>query len=349
MHKTGINIGVAGATGLVGQTIIDILAQHNFPVKNIRYFASSKSAGKTLFWGDIPIIVEDLAKADYRGLDIVILSIGSSLSKFYTPKLASAGAIAIDNSSCWRNDPDVPLVVSGVNSKAIEYMRKGIIANPNCTTMMIMPALKVLHELAGLKEIIVSTYQSVSGAGMNGCRELYRQVSAIYHKNSQVFDSKKIKLSVENNLFAKQIAFNLVPFTGALSDDGSLETQEEQKLRNESRKILELPELRVSATCVRVPVYVAHSLTVNARFAKKINPNIAAKALAGASENKLVDIPNPVDAAGVDEILIGRIRQDFSCLDKNGISFFVSADNLRKGAALNAVEIAELVAKKILK
>jgi aspartate-semialdehyde dehydrogenase len=320
-----------------------VLAERSFPVDRLRLFASARSAGRTLPWGDTQVTVEDAATADYRGLDIVLFSAGKGTSKELAPRVAEAGAVVIDNSSAWRMDPDVPLVVSEVNPDAAAHRPKGIIANPNCTTMAAMPVLRPLHAEAGLVSMVVATYQAVSGSGLAGVAELDEQVRKVADRASELaFDGEAVQIPAPR-LYARSIAFNVLPLAGAIVDDGSDETDEEQKLRNESRKILGIPELRVAGTCVRVPVYTGHSLQVNARFAAPLTPARARELLAAAPGVELSDVPTPIQAAGKDPTYVGRIRADETV--EHGLSFFCSSDNLRKGAALNAVQIAELVAK----
>jgi len=319
-----------------------ILAERNFPVSEIRYFASARSAGSTLSWKGADIVVEDASVADPSGLDIALFSAGASSSKELAPKFASAGVTVIDNSSAFRMDPDVPLIVSEVNPGEIANARKGIIANPNCTTMAAMPVLKPLHDDAGLVRIVVSTYQAVSGGGLAGVDELDKQARETVDRARELaYDGEAVTFPTPTK-FAKPIAFNVLPFAGKLVDDGSLETDEEQKLRNESRKILSIPDLRVSGTCVRVPVFTGHSLSINAEFARPLSVERATQLLAAAPGVALSDIPTPVEAAGKDPSFVGRIRVDSSVDGGRGLVMFVSNDNLRKGAALNAVQIAEL-------
>ena len=341
---TGLRVGVVGATGQVGALLRQLLAERDFPVSRIRFFASARSAGRTLPWYDGTVLVEDAAAADPSGLDVALFSAGASASRALAPRFAAAGAIVIDNSSAWRMDPDVPLVVSEVNPAAIAAVRKGIIANPNCTTMAAMPVLKPLHDFAGLVRLVVSSYQAVSGSGPAGVDELASQVlSAADKATALVHDGSAITFPVPMK-YVRPIAFNVIPLAGSIVDDGSLETDEEQKLRNESRKILDIPTLRVSGTCVRVPVFTGHSLSINAEFARPLSVDRAHELLAAAPGVQLVDVPNPLEAAGQDASFVGRIRTDSSVDGGRGLVLFVSSDNLRKGAALNAVQIAELVA-----
>ncbi|NLU69051.1 aspartate-semialdehyde dehydrogenase [Streptomyces sp. HNM0574] len=338
-----MKIGIVGATGQVGSVMREILAEREFPVDELRLFASARSAGRTLPWKDGEVTVEDAATADYSGLDIVLFSAGGATSKAIAEKVAAQGPVVIDNSSAWRLDPEVPLVVSEVNPEAALQRPKGIIANPNCTTMAAMPVLRPLHEEAGLAALVVSTYQAVSGSGLAGVSELNEQATKAVESDASrlAFDGDAVDFPAPDK-FKRPIAFNVVPVAGSVVDDGSEETDEEQKLRNESRKILDVPELKVSGTCVRVPVFTGHSLQVNARFERPISPARAKELLAGAPGVALSEIPTPLQSAGADASYVGRIRQDETV--EHGLSLFLSNDNLRKGAALNAVQIAELVA-----
>lgn len=342
MSESGIRIGVVGATGQVGAVVRRLLIERELPIAEIRFFASARSAGSTIEFAGADVAVEDAATADPTGLDIAIFSAGASTARELAPRFAAAGVTVIDNSSAFRMDPDVPLVVSEVNPQSIRDARKSIIANPNCTTMAAMPVLTVLDAEAGLIRLIVSTYQAVSGAGLKGGRELLEQAAAALAGDTMglVHDGRAVPLP-DAATFPRHIAFNVVPLAGNLIDD---ETDEEKKLRNESRKILGLPNLLVSGTCVRVPVFTGHSLSVNAEFARPITPERARELLAAAPGVRLADIPTPLDAAGTDPSLVGRIRQDEGVPDRRGLALFISNDNLRKGAALNAVQIAELVA-----
>ncbi|MCF8527570.1 MAG: aspartate-semialdehyde dehydrogenase [Candidatus Nanopelagicales bacterium] len=340
-------VGVVGATGQVGAVMRRLLDERDFPLSQIRYFASARSAGTTLPWRGEQIVVEDAATADVSGIDIALFSAGGASSKALAPTFAAAGAVVIDNSSAWRMDPDVPLVVSEVNPHAIADMRKGIIANPNCTTMAAMPALKVLHAEAGLRRLVVSTYQAVSGSGLAGVEELEGQVRAAVTQDlaALTHDGAAVDFPAPQKYVAP-IAFNVVALAGSIVDDGSRETDEEQKLRNESRKILEIPDLLVSGTCVRVPVFSGHSLSINAEFDRPLTPERATELLASAPGVELADVPTPLMAAGADPSFVGRIRQDHSVPDNRGLALFISNDNLRKGAALNAVQIAEIIAAR---
>ncbi|TQF05826.1 aspartate-semialdehyde dehydrogenase [Kitasatospora acidiphila] len=340
-----MKIGIVGATGQVGSVVREILAERAFPVTQLRLFASARSAGKTLPWQGGEVVVEDAATADYAGLDIVIMSAGGGTSRALAPKVAAAGAVVIDNSSAWRRDPEVPLVVAEVNPQAIADRPKGIIANPNCTTMAAMPVLRPLHAEAGLTALVVATYQAVSGSGVAGVAELQEQTAKVVDGAAALaLDGSAVPFP-EPKVYARPIAFNVIPLAGSLVDDGLNETDEEQKLRFESRKILQIPELKVAGTCVRVPVFTGHSLQVHARFAGPISPERAAELLAAAPGVVLTDIPTPLQAAGQDPSYVGRIRRDETV--EHGLSLFISNDNLRKGAALNTVQLAELVAAEL--
>jgi aspartate-semialdehyde dehydrogenase len=338
-----MHVGVFGATGQVGQVMRTLLAERGFPVTSIRYFASARSAGKQLPWGDEQITVEDIASSDFSGIDIALFSAGGGTSKEWAPKVAAAGAVVIDNSSAWRKDPDVPLVVSEVNGDDLLDIPKGIVANPNCTTMAAMPVLKPLHDKAGLVRLHVSSYQAVSGSGGVGLTELDSQLRSGYAAGDPkelALDGRALALA-EPQVYAVNVGFNVVPLAGSLVDDGSGETDEEQKLRNESRKILHAPDLRVSGTCVRVPVFSGHSLAIHAEFAQDISPEEALDLLKNAPGVVVADVPNPLEATGRDEVYVGRVRADQGAPDGKGLVLFVVGDNLRKGAALNAVQVAE--------
>jgi len=349
--RPGLRVGVVGATGQVGAVMRRLLAEREFPVAQIRFFASARSAGTTLPWKGTDVVVEDAALADPAGLDLALFSAGGATSVLQAPRFAAAGAVVVDNSSAFRMDPDVPLVVAEVNPEAVAGARKGIVANPNCTTMAAMPVLKVLHDEAGLQRLTISTYQAVSGSGLAGAQELATQVRAAVAQDlvpliALVHDGAAITFPAPVK-YARTIAFNVVPLAGNLVDDGSLETDEEQKLRNESRKILGLPDLLVSGTCVRVPVFTAHSLSINAEFARPLAVERARELLARAPGVQLSDVPNPLQAAGQDPTFVGRLRADQGVPGGRGLALFVSNDNLRKGAALNAVQIAELLAARL--
>ncbi len=323
-----------------------LLAERNFPVDEIRYFASARSAGKTLSWQDKQVRVEDMATADFDHIDVALFSAGKTASLQYAPKVAAAGAIVVDNSSAWRMDPEVPLVVSEVNPEDAQHPPKGIIANPNCTTMAAMPVLKPLHAAAGLTRLRVATYQAISGTGGTAVQVAARQFAHGLENGDLTrltFDGSVYDFG-DPAPYVKPIAYNVLPIAGGLVNDGSGETDEEQKLRNESRKILHIPDLLVSGTCVRVPVFTGHSLAVHAEFSDDITPEQATHLLTGAPGVELMDVPTPLDAAGKDPSYVGRIRVDQAAPAGKGLVFFVSNDNLRKGAALNAVQVAELVA-----
>jgi aspartate-semialdehyde dehydrogenase len=343
----GVRIGVVGATGQVGAVVRKLLDERNFPIDEIRFFASSRSAGKTLEFKGRDVVIEDAETADPTGLDIAIFSAGATLSKAQSPRFAAAGVIVVDNSSGWRMDPDVPLVVAEVNPHAIDDAVKGIIANPNCTTMAAMPVLGPLHKEAGLKRLQISTYQAVSGAGLSGGEELAKQIHAAVSQDIMglVHDGSSVSMPPAEK-FPDNIAFNVIPQAGNFVDDGLGETDEEKKLRNESRKILEIPDLAVAGTCVRVPVFTGHSLSIHAQFERPISPARAHEILEHAPGVQLVDVPTPLKAAGADPSLVGRIRQDQSFGDGTGLVMFISNDNLRKGAALNAVQIAEAIVER---
>ena len=351
INPEGVNVAVVGATGQVGGVMLRLLAERAFPVKSLRLFASSRSAGTTIAFEGVDVVVEDVAATatdDLADIDIALFSAGGGTSKEHAPRFAEAGAVVVDNSSAWRKDPQVPLVVSEVNPDAIADAELGIIANPNCTTMAAMPVLKPLADEAGLERLRITTFQAVSGSGLAGVAELAGQVRAaigqdferLAHDGSAVTFPEPVK-------YVAPIAFDVVALAGSLVDDGSGETDEEQKLRFESRKILSLPTLAVAGTCVRVPVFTGHSLSIHAEFASALSVERATELLASAPGVQLVDVPTPLAAAGSDPSLVGRIRVDQSVPDGRGLVLFVSGDNLRKGAALNAIQIAELVASDI--
>ncbi|MER5193375.1 aspartate-semialdehyde dehydrogenase [Streptomyces sp. NPDC002755] len=336
-----MRVGIVGATGQVGTVMRRILKERDFPVTELRLFASARSAGTVLDG----VTVEDAATADYANLDIVLFSAGGATSRALAEKVAAQGPVVIDNSSAWRKDPEVPLVVSEVNPHAIVDRPKGIIANPNCTTMAAMPVLKPLHAEAGLEALVVATYQAVSGSGLAGVAELHGQAQKVVPDADRLTHDGEAVDYPEPQVYKRPIAFNVIPLAGSVVEDGLNETDEEQKLRNESRKILEIPGLKVSGTCVRVPVFSGHSLQVNARFARPISAQRATELLGGAPGVALSDIPTPLQAAGKDPSFVGRIREDETV--EHGLALFISSDNLRKGAALNAIQIAELVAAEL--
>ena len=338
-YPQSMHVGIVGATGQVGSVIRGILIEREFPIDSIRFFASERSAGKKIGFQGHDIVVENAATANWDGLDIVLFSAGGGLSKELAPTVASAGAIVIDNSSAWRMDDDVPLVVPEVNSHALEEIPKGIVANPNCTTMVAMPVLKPLHTEAGLEKLIISTYQATSGAGLSGVEELTNQINEAGSSAIDLTHNGSAVAFSNGESFIEPIAFNVVPFCGSLIDDELEETNEERKLRDESRKILEIPDLAVSATCVRVPVYTGHSLAVSASFSSPLSASKVRTILKEIPSVILDDVPTPLKSAGADSTYVGRVRPD--TVLANGISLFLSGDNLRKGAALNAVQIAE--------
>lgn len=334
-----------GATGQVGGVMRNILQERAFPADEVRFLASARSAGSALPWKGGEITVEDVATADLSDLDIVLMSAGGATSKAISEQIAASGPVVIDNSSAWRMHPEVPLVVAGVNDAAAAERPKGIIANPNCTTMAAMAPLKALHDEAGLEALVISTYQATSGAGLAGVEEFAGQVAAAGDKATELTHDGSAVAFPEPEKFPQTIAYNVIPQAGSFVDDGLGETDEDQKLRRESKKILAIPDLLVSALCVRVPVFTGHSLSINARFARSITPERAAEVLAAAGpEIAMTEVPTPLQAAGTDPTFVGRIRADETVPDSRGLAFFVSNDNLRKGAALNAVQIAELVA-----
>ncbi len=336
-----LTLAVVGATGQVGRVMRDLLESRNVDVDEVRF-------GSTLPFRGRVIVVEDVATADLSGIDVAVFSAGGGTSKEYAPKFVEAGAVVVDNSSAWRKDPDVPLVVSEVNPDHIPNRTKGIIANPNCTTMAAMPVLKPLHDAYGLKRLVVTTFQAVSGSGVAGVAELDTQLRAGMEQDTRALavDGSAVSLP-EPEVYAANIAFNVVAQAGNFADDGSGETDEEQKLRNESRRILSIPELAVSGTCVRVPVFSAHSLAVNAEFESPVSAEEAREVLAEAPGVELADLPNPLASAGTDPSYVGRIREDQSVAGGKGLAMFVTSDNLRKGAALNAIQIAELVIEEL--
>ncbi|MEP9384476.1 aspartate-semialdehyde dehydrogenase [Nocardioides sp. KR10-350] len=351
MSEKRVNIGVVGATGQVGVAMRQILAERKFPVGEIRFFSSPRSAGKVLEFegpgGRQSVVVEDAETADPTGLDIALFSAGAGASRALAPKFAAAGVIVIDNSSAWRKDPAIPLVVAEVNAAAMAPVieaRQGIVANPNCTTMAAMPVLKPLHDAAGLTRLVISSYQAVSGSGIAGVEELATEVSAAGEKARELaYDGESVAFP-EPVTYVDTIAYNVLPMAGSIVDDGLNETDEEQKLRNESRKILDIPDLPVSGICVRVPVFTGHSLSVNAEFGEEMTPERARELLAGAPGVELRDVPTPLYAAGKDPSYVGRLRQDEGVPGNRGLAMFIAGDNLRKGAALNTVQLAEIVA-----
>ncbi|HEX6148767.1 aspartate-semialdehyde dehydrogenase [Nocardioides sp.] len=344
---TGVRLGIVGATGQVGVAMRQILLERDFPADEIRFFASTRSAGTVLPFGDRDVVVEDAATADPSGLDVALFSAGATTSRALVPAFVDAGVVVVDNSSAFRRDPHIPLVVSEVNPDAIAPVLaagRGIIANPNCTTMAAMPVLKPLHDDAVLTRLVISSYQAVSGSGVAGVEELARGIEAAGEKARELaYDGESVAFP-EPEKYVAPIAYNVLPLAGSIVDDGLNETDEEQKLRNESRKILDIPDLPVSGICVRVPVFTGHSLSVNAEFERPMTPQRAAELLAAAPGVELLEVPTPLHAAGKDPSYVGRLRQDPGVDGDRGLAMFISNDNLRKGAALNTIQIAELVA-----
>jgi len=342
-----IRIGIVGATGQVGVAMRQILEERGFPASEVRFFASSRSAGTVLPYNDREVLVEDASTADPAGLDIALFSAGAATSRRLAQSYVDAGVTVIDNSSAFRMVADVPLVVSEVNPEALRPILeagRGLVSNPNCTTMAAMPVLKPLHDAAGLLRLIVSSFQAVSGSGVAGVDELARGIEAAGDKARELaYDGAAVAFP-EPVAYTEPIAYNVLPLAGSIVDDGSNETDEEQKLRNESRKILGLPELRVSGICVRVPVFTGHSLAINAEFEQALTPERARELLAGAPGVELAEVPTPLKAAGQDPSYVGRLRRDPGVDGDRGLALFISNDNLRKGAALNTVQIAELIA-----
>jgi aspartate-semialdehyde dehydrogenase len=334
-----MRIAIVGATGQVGVVLRAILQERNFPVDDMRYLASARSAGTTLPWGDQEILVEDAATADLSGIDLALCSAPASVSRDVSPRLAAAGATVIDNSSAWRMDPDVPLVVPEANAAALSHIPKGIVANPNCTTMVAIPVLKPLHDEAGLTRLVVSTYQAVSGGGVDAVRELAEQLAKTVDRAQDLTFAGDAVDFPAHTVYPVPIAHNVIPLQFQIVEDGSLETDEERKYTNEARKILGIPDLPVTTTCVRVPVFTGHSAAIVAEFAHPITPERATEVLAAAPGVALADIPTPLMAAGGDISYVGRIRRAQG--HPNALALFVSGDNLRKGAALNVVQIAE--------
>ncbi len=348
-----LTLALVGATGQVGEVMLDLLDSRDFPLATLRLFASSRSAGNVVEFRGQEIVVEDLAAvspSDLRGVDVALFSAGGSASKTYAPVFAEAGAVVVDNSSAWRKNPQVPLVVSEVNPSAIINRPLGIIANPNCTTMAAMPALNALNSVAGLTAMTVTSFQAVSGSGAAGVAELKEQiqqaVSSDVPLEALALDGDAMDLP-QPEVYAAPIAFDVVALAGNLVEDGTGETDEEQKLRDESRKILALPNLSVSATCVRVPVFTGHSLSIHARFQDSITVDEAVAALMEQPGVEVVELPTPLEATGKDTTFVGRVRTDYSVPEDKGLVLFISADNLRKGAALNTVQIAELLAAEL--
>lgn len=346
---TPLTLAIVGATGQVGGVLRTVAAEREFPATTVRLFASARSAGKTLEYRGETIVVEDVATADLTGIDIAVFSAGGRTSKEHAPRFVEAGAVVVDNSSAFRTDPEVPLVVSEVNPHSLAERPKGIVSNPNCTTMALMPILKVLDQEAGLARMRVASYQAVSGSGVDGVNELAGQVRATAGLDIEglALDGQAVDIPAPST-YPAPIAYNVVAQAGDFADDGSGETSEEQKLRNESRKILELPELLVSGTCVRVPTFSGHGMAVHAEFDQELTPERAEMLLSVAPGVKVTDLPSPLDATGTDECLVGRIRTDQAAPAGRGLAMFIVGDNLRKGAALNTLQIAELIAQELL-
>ncbi len=337
---SGVRVAVVGATGAVGRTMLAVLEERDFPVAELRLMASARSAGTKVAtrWGEVE--VEDLAEADPSGVEIALFSAGGARSREFAPRFAAAGAVVVDNSSAFRMDPDVPLVVAQVNDHAVASRPRGIVANPNCTTMDLMMAAGPLHRAAGLRSMVATSYQSVSGSGQKGMQELTEQVRFFLAGDVQALQTGGWE-APPSEVYPRPIAFNVIPFAGSESDLGY--TDEEWKLVNESRKILEIPDLAVEPTCVRVPVMVGHGIAATLRFDRPVSRAEAVEVLADAPGVRLWEdrIPTPLDSAGVDDVLVGRVRETVG--EPGGINLWVVGDNLRKGAALNAVQIAELV------
>ena len=336
----GYRVVIAGATGNVGREMLNILAERQFPVDEIAVLASRRSLGTEVTFGDKTLKTQDLDTFDFTGWDMALFAVGSDATKIYAPKAAKAGCVVIDNSSLYRYDPDVPLIVPEVNADAIMgYTKKNIIANPNCSTAQMVVALKPLHDRARIKRVVVSTYQSVSGAGKEGMDELWDQTKSIYNPTSDVPPSK----------FTKEIAFNVIPHIDVFMEDGS--TKEEWKMVVETKKIID-PSIKVTATCVRVPVFVGHSEAINIEFEEFLDEDEARDILREAPGIMVIDkreaggYVSPIECVGDFATFISRIRQD-STID-NGINLWCVSDNLRKGAALNAVQIAEVLGQRVL-
>ncbi len=336
----GYKVAVVGATGNVGHEILNILHERSFPASDVIALASSRSVGREVSFGDKNLKVQDLATFDFKGVDIVLSSPGAKISAEFAPRAAKAGAIVIDNTSHWRMDPDVPLVVPEVNPEAIKDAKKGIIANPNCSTIQMVMALKPLHDAAIIKRVVVCTYQSVSGSGKEAMDELFNQTKGIY-----------VNQKPEPSVYPKQISFNVIPQIDSFMDDGM--TKEEWKMVVETKKILD-PKIKLCASCVRVPVFIGHSEMINVEFEKEISVAEAKKLWRKAPGVTVIDLETemeyvtPHEIQGEDDVFISRIREDITV--ENGLNFWCVADNLRKGAALNAVQIAELLIKqKVLK
>ena len=334
-------VAVVGATGAVGREMLQVLAEREFPVSEVFALASGRSAGGQVSFGEDQVLtILDLAKFDFKGIDICLSSAGAKISEEFVPRAAKAGCVVIDNTSFFRMDPDVPLVVPEVNPEAIAgYTKRNIISNPNCSTIQMLVALKPLHDLATIKRIVVSTYQAVSGAGKEAMDELFVQTRAVF-----------VNDEIKKEVFRKQIAFNVIPQIDLFMEDGM--TKEEWKMVAETKKILD-PKVKVAATCVRVPVFIGHSEAVNVEFENPISAAEARAALKKAKGVTVIDhqhedgFVTPVECAGEDNVFVSRIREDISV--ENGLNLWVVADNLRKGAALNAVQIAEVLVKNYMR
>ena len=335
-----MRVAVVGATGAVGQIMLQTLERRGFEASEIVPFASERSAGKELpGYGTI----QPLSDETVGGYDLALFSAGGSTSKAWAERFVAGGATVVDNSSAWRMDPDVPLVVSEVNPEAVDGARKGIIANPNCTTMVVMLPAKALHDAFGLTAMVATSFQAAGGAGQKGIDELAEQVPVLATQvEAMVSDGHRVARMVESSVHANTLAFNVVPMLGALGDNGY--TDEEMKLQNESRKILGLPDLAMSPTCVRVPVMVGHAIEVRASFAQEVDLGRALEALSAFPNLLVEEAPTPLEAAGRDETFVGRVRLDLA--DPRTLNFFVVGDNLRKGAALNTVQIAEVAVER---
>lgn len=336
----GYKVAIVGATGNVGAEMLKILDERNFPADDVIALASERSVGREVSYGDKNLKVQDLAKFDFKGVDIVLSSPGAKVSAEYSPKAAKAGAIVVDNTSYWRMDPDVPLIVPEVNPQAINEVKKGIIANPNCSTIQMVVALKPLHEAATVKRVVVATYQSTSGSGKAAMDELFNQTKGIYSNQTPV-----------PSVYPKQIAFNAIPQIDVFMDDGM--TKEEWKMVVETKKILD-PDIKVCASCVRIPVFIGHSEMINVELEKELSADDAKELFRNAPGITLVDVEQeelrfvtPAEIQGEDDVYISRVREDISV--ENGLNFWCVSDNLRKGAALNTVQIAELLVKEKLK
>ena len=336
-----MRVAVVGATGAVGQDLRRLLEVREFPCDEVTFVASERSVGTPLTFRDRTITVRALTEETvFEGVDLALFSAGATRSREHAPRAVEAGAVVVDNSSCWRMDPDVPLVVSEVNPHALDRISKGIVANPNCTTMIAMPPLKALHDAFGLRAFVVTSFQAASGAGQKGIAELEAQVEQLFARRELLrTDGAAAAKLVEHSVHAQTLAFNVVPLVGPEQDHGY--TDEEYKLQNESRKILSIPDLAVAPTCVRVPVMVGHALQIRATFSERVTVPDAIDAMDGFPGLMLDHAPTPLEWAGRDEVAVGRVRGDLG--DPHALNFWVVGDNLLKGAALNAVQLAELL------